>query len=97
MEEYKLIDTLFKFREEDGIADLHKDMSYLKHMVKGIKKEDIEDLISNISQENKVIKEKLLDTIDNLIADYNIRLAYYNKKYYKQGFQDAMEMKRKCK
>ncbi len=94
MEKYKLIDTLFKFREEDNITDLQNDMSYLKNRVKGIKKEEIETLISNIPEENKIIKEKLLDSIDNLIADYNIMLAYYNKKYYKQGFEDAFKIEK---
>ena len=29
MEEYKLIDELFKIREEDGIKDIQADMSFL--------------------------------------------------------------------
>lgn len=94
MEEYKLIDKLFELREEEGIKDIQIDMSYLKNRVKGIKREEIESLISNVPQENK---EKLFSNIDNLIADYNIMLAYYNKKYYKQGFEDALEIERKCK
>ena len=94
MEEYKLIDKLFEIREEDSIKEIQNDMFYLKNRVKGIKKEEIKDLITNISQDNK---ERLLNSIDNLIADYNIILAYYNKKYYKQGFEDALEIERKCK
>ena len=94
MEEYKLIDKLFEIREEDGIKDIQNDMSYLKNRVKGIKREQIESLISGVPQENK---EKILSNIDNLVADYNIMLAYYNKKYYKQGFEDALEIGRRCK
>ncbi|MCI8353213.1 MAG: hypothetical protein HFJ58_06540 [Clostridia bacterium] len=94
MEEYKLIDKLFKYREEDGIKDIQEDMSLLKNRVKGIKREEIESLISDVPQGNK---EKILSNIDNLIADYNIMLAYYNKKYYKQGFEDALEIGRKCR
>lgn len=94
MEEYKLIDKLFKYREEDGIKDIQEDMSFLKNRVKGIKREEIESLISDVPQGNK---EKILSNIDNLIADYNIMLAYYNKKYYKQGFEDALEIERKCR
>ncbi len=97
MEEYKLIDKLFEFREEDGIKDIQADMSYLKNRVKGVKREEIKDLIYNMQQEKKEEKEQLLNSIDDLIADYNIMLAYYNKKYYKQGFEDALEVKRKCK
>ncbi len=94
MEEYKLIDKLFELREEDGIKDIQKDMSFLRNRIKGIKREEIENLICNVPHENK---EKLFNKIDNLIADYNIMLAYYNKKYYKQGFEDALEIERKCK
>lgn len=94
MEEYKLIDKLFEFREEDGIKDIQADMCFLKNRIKGIKREEIESLISCVPQANK---EKILSNIDNLVADYNIILAYYNKKYYKQGFEDALEIERKCK
>lgn len=94
MEEYKLIDKLFEIREEDGIKDIQNDICFLKNRVKGIKREEIESLISDVPQGNK---EKILSNIDNLIADYNIMLAYYNKKYYKQGFEDALEIERKCK
>ncbi len=94
MEEYKLIDELFKIREEDGIKDIQADMSFLKNRVKGVKREEIESLISCVPQANK---EKILSDIDNLVADYNIMLAYYNKKYYKQGFEDAVEIQRQCK
>lgn len=94
MEEYKLIDKLFAVREEEGIKNIKNDMSYLKNRVKGIKIEEIESLISDIPQKNK---EKLLNNINDLIADYNIMLAYYNKKYYKKGFEDALEIERKCK
>lgn len=97
MEEYNIIDKLYNLREEDSIMNVQTDIITLKNKIKGIKKEEITKLINNISQENKEIKEKLTHSIDNLVADYNIMLAYYNKKYYKQGFEDALEIERKCK
>lgn len=97
MEEYKLIDKLFEYRQDDNIADIQNDIIALKNKVKGVKQKEIIKLISNLSQDNINLKEKLIESIDNLVEDYNIMLAYYNKKYYKQGFEDALEIERKCK
>lgn len=97
MDEYNIIDKLFKIREDDILTDVENDMALLKNRVKGIKKEEITKLIADIPQENTDLKEKLIDRIDNMVADYNIMLAYYNKKYYKQGFEDALEIEIKCK
>lgn len=97
MDEYNIIDKLFKIREDDILTDVENDMALLKNRVKGIKKEEITKLIADIPQENTDLKEKLIDRIDDLVVDYNIMLAYYNKKYYMQGFEDALEIEIKCK
>lgn len=93
MIEYDLVDKYFKNREEDLLLDVQLDINALKTRVKGINRQEISKLISQLIKEDSKSKEKLLDSIDNLIADYNILIAYYNKKFYKQGFKDAIEIK----
>lgn len=73
-----------------------KGLPELQQKIKGINREEITKIINNIPQGNAELKEKLTYTIDNLIADYNIMLAYYNKKYYKQGFEDAKNIMKIC-
>ncbi len=96
MNDYDIIDRLFMEREEETISNIEDDVLVLKNKVKGAKKGEINAIIADFPKENSELKEKLLNYIDNLVVDYNIMLAYYNKKYYKQGFEDALEIKRKC-
>ena len=49
------------------------------------------------SMDNNLLKEQLTSNIEDLIIDYNITMAYYNKKYYKQGFKDATNLINICK
>lgn len=72
------------------------DITFLKNRLKNIDRKEINELISSIPKEKSNIKEKLTNSIDNLVADYNIIVAYYNKKYYKQGFIDATNINEKA-
>lgn len=95
--EYSLLDKFFSYREEEFLEEIDNDIKLLKDRLKGIDKEEIKHMIGNIPEENVEIKEKLENGIDNLIEDYNILVAYYNKKFYKQGFNDAIMLNCKCK
>ena len=95
--EYSLLDKVFSYREEEFLEEIDNDMKSLKDRLKCIDKKEIKDIISSIPKENVELKEKLENGIDNLIADYNILVAYYNKKFYKQGFNDAVMLNCKCK
>lgn len=94
--EYDIIDKLFRLREEEIIDSFQEDRNKLGNCLKEINKEAIKEIINKIPQDNKNLKIQLEEQIDNLIADYNIILAYYNKKYYKQGFNDAINLNIIC-
>ena len=70
-------------------------MGALKDRLKNIDRKEIDELISTSPEEKADIKQELTNSIDNLIADYNIIVAYYNKKYYKQGYIDATNLNEK--
>ena len=72
------------------------DLTSLNDKIKGINKEEITKLISKIPDENDKLRKELTNKLNNLVADYNILVAYYNKKYYKQGFEDATNLIRIC-
>ena len=95
--EYSLLDKVFSYREEEFLEEIDNDIKSLKDKLKCVDKKEIKNIISSISKENVELKEKLENGIDNLIADYNILVAYYNKKFYKQGFNDAIMLNCKCK
>ena len=94
--EYSLLDKVFSYREEEFLEEIDNDIKSLKDRLKCVDKKEIKNIISNIPKEKVELKEKLENGIDDLIADYNILVAYYNKKFYKQGFNDAIMLNCKC-
>lgn len=94
--EYNLLDRFFSYREEEFLEEIDDDIKSLKNRLKCIDKKEIKNIIEDIPKENVELKEKLENGIDDLIADYNILVAYYNKKFYKQGFNDAIMLNCKC-
>lgn len=94
--EYNLLDRFFSYREEEFLEEIDDDIKSLKNRLKCVDKKEIKNIIKDIPKENIELKEKLENSIDNLIADYNVLVAYYNKKFYKQGFNDAIMLNCKC-
>lgn len=94
--EYNLLDRFFSYREEEFLEEIDDDIKSLKNRLKCVDKKEIKNIIKDIPKENIDLKEKLENGIDNLVADYNILVAYYNKKFYKQGFNDAIMLNCKC-
>ncbi len=52
---------------------------------------DIIDKSDNINEKKEVICK-----IEKLIENYEIQIAYYSKKNYKQGFKDAFLLYTQC-
>lgn len=95
--EYSLLDKLFNYREEELSENMDKDAKCFKKILKNVRQEDIVNLIDTLPEDYKEIKKEILNKLDNLIANYNIKISYYNKKYYKQGFKDAIDLFNSCK
>lgn len=95
--EYNILDKFFNLREEELSEDIEIDTKCLKDMLKNIKQEDIVNKIETLPKEYSDIKNEILHALDDLIGNYNIKIAYYNKKYYKQGFKDAIDLCNTCK
>lgn len=96
-EDYNILDNFFYLRDEEISEDIESDTKYLKTVLKNVKEESIEQRIQTLPEEYNDIKKDILSKINDLIGDYNIKIAYYNKKYYKQGFRDAIDLCNTCK
>ena len=48
-----------------------------------------ENILKNVPKENKKYVEKQLNKLDNNFLDY---IAYWNEKYYRNGFCDGVEI-----
>lgn len=95
--DYNILDRFFYLRDEEISEDIELDSKYLKTVLKNVKEESIEQKIQTLPDQYNDIKKDILNKIDDLIGDYNIKIAYYNKKYYKQGFRDAIDLCNTCK
>lgn len=96
-ENENILNRFFNLRQEDLIDEMGKDRENLKHLLKQINISQIDDIIDGLPKEYNYIKNELYQKIENLIGDYEIKMAYYNKKYYKQGFYDAVKLNCICK
>lgn len=95
--EQDLLDVYFKQREEDLLDDYQMQQSAKNAMLKKVKSKEITNIIENLPEEYQDTKQILKEKIQDLIIDYDVKLAYYNKEYYKQGFYDAVYLNKECK
>ena len=92
-----ILDTFFYIRQEELLEDGKEDIRFLGTSLKDITTKHIQRTICELPEECNTIKEKLSEQLNDLIINYQIKMAYYDKKYYKQGFQDAIMLNCCCK
>ena len=67
-----------------------EDREILKNSLKQINNKRLIESMSKLPEEYEEIKRQIYEYIEDLANDYEIKMAYYDKKYYKQGFEDAV-------
>ena len=70
-------------------------MEQTKSELNGIELEKIEETIKSLN-EDIVVKEKVINDVQKLVEDYQLKIAYYSEKNYKIGFKDAFSLCRQC-
>lgn len=93
--EQDLLDIYFRQREEE-ILDGGKIGNY-SSTLKKVKAKEINDIIEKLPNEYQNTKNELKEKLQDLAIDYDIKLACYNKEYYRQGFYDAVFFNNQCK
>jgi len=78
------LDKWLEFREEDLSILSFDDKKHIIYF-----DEHSEEIIKNVADINKKFVKKHLCELDNEFADYT---AYWNRKYYKNGFKDALKL-----
>ncbi len=96
-ENENILDTFFDIRQDDILEEMNMDRISLRNVLKQINQRELKNTISTLPDEYETVKKDLYQKIDELIGDYEIKIAYYNKKYYKQGFSDAVMLNYTCK
>lgn len=90
MKEENIIDTFFNIRQDEFLEEMAEDISVLSPILKRENKRKLQENIDEIPNEYEELKTKLKNDVEDLISNYEIKMAYYHKKYYKQGFKDAV-------
>ena len=88
---FEMIDKMYNIREEM----LGKVTKELKEKLNNVDIQDIKDSIEKYIN-NKESSYKIIEELDLLEEDYEIKIAEYNKEAYKQGFKDAFELFLEC-
>lgn len=95
--EQDLLDIYFRERETDMTNQYTEDRKYFEPILKKIGTKQVRQTIEQLPEEYQDIKTKLKEELEDITINYDIKLAYYNKKYYKQGFEDAIYLNKECK
>ena len=89
-----ILDKIYEIRQEDFEAESSKDREYLSKILNEVKVEKIEEKINEVL--NKEEAKNITKKIELLVENYEIQIAYYSKKNYKQGFKDAICLYTQC-
>ena len=95
--EQTILDEFFRMREEDLRKKSQEDTRCLQTILKDVKVKEMKEQIRQLPKEYETIKENLIQKLEDFTLNNQIKMAYYNKKYYKQGFEDAVQIERNCK
>lgn len=96
-ENENILDTFFNLRQEDLLEESNQDSDCLKNALKQVSMKDLQESVDGLPNEYEDVKNKVYNYIDTITANYEIKRAYYDKKYYKQGFNDAIMINCCCK
>ncbi len=89
-----MLEKIYEIRQEDFEVESSKDREYLNQILNEVKVEKIEEKINEVL--NKEEAKNIIKTIELLVENYEIQIAYYSKKNYKQGFKDAICLYTQC-
>lgn len=90
-----MLSKIYDVRQEELQSEDGMDRRILKSELNGIELEKIEETIKSLN-EDIVVKEKVINDVQKLVEDYELKIAYYSEKNYKIGFKDAFSLCRQC-
>ena len=85
-----MLDRFFILRQGDLLEEMKEDREALKSSLKQLNDKKLHESMSQLPQEYDQVKKQIYEYIEDLANDYEIKMAYYDKKFYKQGFEDAV-------
>ena len=90
-ENLDMLNKIYGAREEE-LGKLSND---LKEKLNDVTVEEVQDLIEKNLESSKE-KEKVLNDLDLLIENYEMKMSNFMENSYKQGFKDAFDLFLEC-
>ena len=94
-EKVDMLAKIYEIRQCDFEELSSMEREEIKEKISHITIEEIQEIIEKNIAEQSII-EDLSEKLDKLIEDYEIKMAFYMEKRYKQGFQDAIRLIHQC-
>ena len=88
-----MLNKIYELRQDEFEAENSKDRKALSKILNEVKLEEIEDKINELSKKDA---KSIIQKLDLLVENYEIQIAYYSQKNYKQGFKDAICLCMQC-
>lgn len=94
-ESINMLDKIYEARQYDFEKRANIDRKELAKKLNHVTIEEVEAVIQeNIEEQYK--KQELMEKLDKLVENYEIKMAYYMEKGYKQGFKDGVNLLKQC-
>ena len=90
-ENLDILNKIYSTREEE----LGKMTEILKDKLNNVTGEDVQNLIEK-SLDNSKEKNKVLEDLDMLVENYEMKMSSFMENSYKQGFKDAFDLFLEC-
>lgn len=94
-ESMDMLDKIYEARQEDFEKRANITRKELAEKLNNITIEEVENMIQeSIEEQHK--KQELMEKLDKLVENYEIKMAYYMEQGYKQGFKDGINLLKQC-
>lgn len=90
-----MLDKIYEARQNDFEKRANMDRKELAEKLNHITIEEVEAVIQK-NIEEQFQKKELMEKLDKLVENYEIKMAYYMEKGYKQGFKDGVNLIKQC-
>lgn len=91
-ENLDMLSKIFECRQYDIEEDSQEDQIFFQEKLNDIDLNTIYEIIDNVCVEEELIRNNLHELLQKLIENYDMKIAYYTEKYYKQGIVDGMNL-----
>ncbi len=93
--ELNVLEKIYNARQCDFEKRANIERKELASKLNEVTLEEMEKItIETIKEQEK--RQEVLEKLDQLVENYEIKMAYYMEERYKQGFKDGVNLMKEC-